>query len=127
MGQTVERVDEKVCVLEKAEQTQVHANGEHQTKLLLRRAAVLFHQAAAGVVQDRREEHQPHIHRLAPGIEEQAEQKQNRVPPNPGDEIINRQHGGQEQKQKTQTGKDHETPQRTRLIRNEQGYAAIEK
>ena len=85
------RTDEKVAVLEHAQQAKVYANRHQQRDLCSPLSPVPLYHLSAGVVQCGGKQHQHHIDRLTPCVKQQAEQKQCTVAPFLWDKEIRQQ------------------------------------
>ncbi len=69
-----DRIQNKVCIFEIAQKPQIADDIQHEKQLFMRRA--LFDQKSEGPVHQDGKQHQEQIHRLSPGIKQEAEDEQ---------------------------------------------------
>ena len=106
--QSVDRFHQQSGILEKAEQPKVDGQRGDQSGAPQSGPRVpALHQAADGIIRQRRKQHQHHIDWFTPGVKHQADDKQNGVARPARREKIDQQRGGQKEQQKTQAGKHH--------------------
>ena len=103
--QTVHAFQEKTGVFKITQDPEVQGDGQHEREPafpppgLSRKSS---DQKPGQIVHEDDRQHQQHVNRFPPGVEQKAEQKQLRVAPRPGTQLRHKNDCRQEEKQKDQ-------------------------
>ena len=101
---------DEVVILEEAQQQQVEhyrRGHRHARAPVIARRLAAGDDAPVGVVDGDGEEHDEHVHRLAPAVENQVDDEQHRIAPAQGGDIVEREHDGEVEEEKIRAGKYH--------------------